>query len=194
MVKMSQHVTIRTARKEDAADLARIYAYYVNKTAITFEYQAPDASEMDRRRKTILAQYPYLVAEKDGVVIGYAYAHEFYGREAYAWSVEATIYIDKDARQSGIGRILYEALERALKAMGILNINTCIAIAKDPRDPYLTNGSFSFHQRLGYDKIAYFHHSGYKFGRWYDVIWMEKMIGDHGDNPTPIIPFDAETW
>lgn len=64
MVKMSQHVTIRTARKEDAADLARIYAYYVNKTAITFEYQAPDASEMDRRRKTILAQYPYLMAEK----------------------------------------------------------------------------------------------------------------------------------
>ena len=72
--------------------------------------------------------------KKDGVVIGYAYAHEFYGREAYAWSVEATIYIDKDARQSGIGRILYEALERALKAMGILNINTCIAIAKDPKD------------------------------------------------------------
>ena len=194
MVKMSQEVRIRTARKEDAADLERIYAYYVNQTAITFEYQAPDAQEMERRRKTILARYPYLVAEKDGKVVGYAYAHEFYGREAYAWSVESTIYIDKDARRLGIGRILYEALEQTLKAMGILNINTCIAIAKDPEDPYLTNGSFSFYQGSGYDKIAHFHHSGYKFGRWYDVIWMEKMIGDHGDNPAPIIPFDAEKW
>lgn len=195
MFKMSsQSISVRTAREDDAPAMARIYAYYVNKTAITFEYQAPDAPEMDRRRKSILAQYPYLVAEKDGVVIGYAYAHEFYGREAYSWSVESTIYIDKDARQSGVGRVLYEALERALKAMGILNINTCISIAKDPEDPYLTNGSLFFHQRLGYDKIAHFHHSGYKFGRWYDVIWMEKMIGEHGDNPSPIVPFDAEKW
>lgn len=194
MVKMSQEVRIRTAWKEDAADLARIYAYYVNQTAITFEYQAPDAQEMERRRKTILARYPYLVAEKDGKVVGYAYAHGFYGREAYAWSVEATIYIDKDARRSGIGRPLYEALEQALKGMGILNINTCIAITSDADDPYVTNGSFFFHRHLGYEKVARFHHSGYKFGRWYDVIWMEKMIGDHGDNPTPTIPFDAEKW
>ena len=194
MVKMSQEVRIRTARKEDAADLARIYAYYVNKTAITFEYQAPDAQEMERRRKTILARYPYLVAEKDGKVVGYAYAHEFYGREAYAWSVEATIYIDKNFRRSGVGRPLYEALEQALKEMGILNINTCIAITGDADDPYVTNGSFFFHRHLGYEKVARFHHSGYKFGRWYDVIWMEKMIGDHGDNPVPIIPFDAEKW
>ncbi len=194
MVKMSQEVRIRTARKEDAADLARIYAYYVNQTAITFEYRAPDAQEMERRRKTILARYPYLVAEKDGKVVGYAYAHEFYGREAYAWSVEATIYIDKNLRRSGVGRPLYEALEQALKEMGILNINTCIAITSDADDPYVTNGSFFFHRRLGYEKVARFHHSGYKFGRWYDVIWMEKMIGDHGDNPAPIIPFDAEKW
>ena len=191
---MSQDVVIRAAREEDASDLARIYAYYVNKTAITFEYQAPDTQEMNNRRKTILARYPYLVAEKDGQVVGYAYAHSFYGREAYAWSVESTIYIDKDARRSGIGRPLYEALEQALKEMGILNINTCIAITSDADDPYVTNGSFFFHRRLGYEQVARFHHSGYKFGRWYDVIWMEKMIGDHGDNPAPIIPFDAEKW
>ncbi|MFR6643987.1 MAG: N-acetyltransferase family protein, partial [Megasphaera sp.] len=84
MVKMSQEIMIRVARDEDAADLARIYAYYVNETAITFEYQAPDVPEMEKRRKTILEQYPYLVAEKDGKVVGYAYAHEFYGRDAYA--------------------------------------------------------------------------------------------------------------
>lgn len=189
----SQTIRVRTAREEDAPALARIYSYYVNETAITFEYRAPDASEMERRRKNIAAQYPYLVAEKDGIVVGYAYAHEFYGREAYAWSVESTIYIDHKERQSGIGRILYEALERALKSMGILNINTCIAIANDPRDHYLTNGSFFFHQRLGYEKNAHFHHSGYKFGQWYDVIWMEKMIGEHTENPAPIIPFDAST-
>ena len=191
MVKMSQEIMIRVARDEDAADLARIYAYYVNETAITFEYQAPDVPEMEKRRKTILEQYPYLVAEKDGKVVGYAYAHEFYGRDAYAWSGEATIYVDKDARRSGIGRPLYEALEQSLKDMGILNINTCIAVTNDSDDPYVTNGSFFFHQHLGYEKVAQFHHCGYKFGRWYDVIWMEKMIGDHNDNPTPIIPFEA---
>ena len=191
MVKMSQEIMIRVARDEDAADIARIYAFYVNETAINFQYKAPDVPEMEKRRKTILEQYPYLVAEKDGKVVGYAYAHEFYGRDAYAWSVEATIYVDKDARRSGIGRPLYEALEQSLKDMGILNINTCIAVTNDSDDPYVTNGSFFFHQHLGYEKVAQFHHSGYKFGRWYDVIWMEKMIGDHNDNPTPIIPFEA---
>ena len=191
MVKMSQEIMIRVARDEDAADLARIYAYYVNETAITFEYQPRMYQKWKKEERTILEQYPYLVAEKDGKVVGYAYAHEFYGRDAYAWSVEATIYVDKDARRSGIGRPLYEALEQSLKDMGILNINTCIAVTNDSDDPYVTNGSFFFHQHLGYEKVAQFHHSGYKFGRWYDVIWMEKMIGDHNDNPTPIIPFEA---
>lgn len=180
---MNGHLMIRPTCEKDAAALARIYAYYVEKTAITFEYTAPDTTEMERRRQEISQRYPYLVAESDDNVVGYAYAHAFYGREAYAWSVESSIYVDVNARKHGIGRKLYEALEKALKSMGILNINACIAVPRDNQDPYVTNGSLNFHQRLGYTLVGRFHNSGYKFDRWYDVVWMEKMIGPHTVHP-----------
>lgn len=182
-------IIIRTAQPDDAAALAKIYQYYVEHTAITFEYEAPDAAEMNARREKILEHYPYLVAEKDGTVLGYAYAHEFYGRAAYGWSVESSIYVDKDARGLGIGRRLYNALETALRKMGILNINACIAVPRTDDDPYLTNGSIAFHKRLGYDMVGTFHQSGYKFGRWYDVAWMEKMLGEHPEKPVPVKDF-----
>lgn len=180
---MNGHLMIRPACEDDAVALARIYAHYVEKTAITFEYTVPDAAEMERRRQEISQHYPYLVAELDGKVVGYAYAHAFYGREAYAWSVESSIYVDVNTRKHGIGRKLYEALEKALKSMGILNINACIAVSRDEKDPYVTNGSLDFHQRLGYTLVGCFHNSGYKFDRWYDVVWMEKMLGPHTIHP-----------
>lgn len=180
------------ARADDAEALARIYAYYVEHTAITFEYEAPDAAEMNARREKILKHYPYLVAEQAGRAVGYAYAHEFYGRAAYAWSVEASIYIASDARGQGLGRKLYDALERALRVMGVLNINACIAVPRTADDPYLTDGSLAFHKRLGYQMVGTFHQSGCKFGRWYDVAWMEKMIGEHREPPTPIRDFRCE--
>ena len=162
---MNGHLMIRPTCEKDAAALARIYAYYVEKTAITFEYTAPDTTEMERRRQEISQRYPYLVAESD------------------AWSVESSIYVDVNIRKHGIGRKLYEALEKALKSMGILNINACIAVPRDNQDPYVTNGSMNFHQRLGYTLVGRFHNSGYKFDRWYDVVWMEKMIGPHTVHP-----------
>lgn len=183
---------IRVARADDAEALARIYAYYVEHTAITFEYEAPDAAEMNARREKILKHYPYLVAEQAGRAVGYAYAHEFYGRAAYAWSVEASIYIASDARGQGLGHKLYDALERALRVMGVLNINACIAVPRTADDPYLTDGSLAFHKRLGYQMVGTFHQSGCKFGRWYDVAWMEKMIGEHREPPTPIRDFRCE--
>ncbi len=183
---------IRVARADDAEALARIYAYYVEHTAITFEYEAPDAAEMNARREKILKHYPYLVVEQAGRAVGYAYAHEFYGRAAYAWSVEASIYIASDARGQGLGRKLYDALERALRVMGVLNINACIAVPRTADDPYLTDGSLAFHKRLGYQMVGTFHQSGCKFGRWYDVAWMEKMIGEHREPPTPIRDFRCE--
>lgn len=98
---MEKNIKIRMARAQDAEALARIYAYYVEKTAITFEHEAPDAAEMETRRKKIFEHSPYLVAEQEGRVLGYVYAHEFYGRAAYAWSVEASIYVASDARGQG---------------------------------------------------------------------------------------------
>lgn len=179
---MNSSILIRQACGDDTGALARIYAYYVNQTAITFEYTAPDAVEMERRRQEISQHYPYLVAELDGQVVGYAYAHAFYGREAYAWSVESSIYVDVNVRKHGIGRTLYKALEEALKSMGILNINACIAIPRDEDDPYVTYDSLNFHKHLGYILAGHLHHSGYKFDRWYDIVWMEKCLA-----PIPFI-------
>ena len=178
-MQMNSSILIRQACGDDTGALALIYAYYVNQTAITFEYTAPDAVEMERRRQEISQHYPYLVAELDGQVVGYAYAHAFYGREAYAWSVESSIYVDVNVRKHGIGRTLYKALEEALKSMGILNINACIAIPRDENDPYVTYDSLNFHKHLGYILAGHLHHSGYKFDRWYDIVWMEKMLGPH---------------
>lgn len=186
---MEKNIKIRVARAQDAEALARIYAYYVEKTAITFEYEAPDAAEMETRRKKIFEHYPYLVAEQEGRVLGYAYAHAFYGRAAYAWSVEASIYVASDARGQGLGRKLYAALEDALRGMGVLNINACIAVPRTESDPYLTNGSLAFHKRLGYNMVGIFHQSGCKFGRWYDVVWMEKMLGEHEEPPAAVQDF-----
>lgn len=185
---------IRVARADDAEALARIYAYYVEHTAITFEYEAPDAAEMNARREKILKHYPYLVAEQAGRVVGYAYAHEFYGRAAYACSVEASIYIASDARGQGLGRKLYAALERALRAMGVFNINACIAVPRTADDPYLTDGSLAFHKRLGYQMVGTFHQSGCKFGRWYDVAWMEKLLGAHEEPPAAVRDFCADRY
>ena len=181
-----EEITIRTARAEA---LTRIYRYYVEHTAITFEYEAPDAAEMNARREAVLTHYPYLVAEREGEVLGYAYAHAFYGRAAYAWSVESSIYLEKDARGMGLGRRLYDALEETLREMGILNINACIAVPRGDTDPYLTDASIAFHRHLGYQMVGTFHQSGYKFGRWYDVAWMEKMLGGHPEHPSPVCDF-----
>ena len=149
---------IRTATPDDAERLLEIYGYYVEKTAISFEYDVPSIAEFRNRIENILLTHPYLVLEEDGVIQGYAYARAFYGRKAYGYSSEA--------------------LEAELIKMGILNVYACIA---DPveEDEYLTRNSEQFHRHLGFVKVGDFHLCGYKFGRWYNVIWMEKMIGKH---------------
>lgn len=172
------HITIRTADVADASALLNIYRPYVEKTAITFEYDVPSEEEFARRIAATMQRYPYLVAEIEGEVIGYAYAGPLKERAAYDWSVEVTVYISQTSRKQGIGRRLYEELEARLKEQGILNLYACIAYPVQD-DPYLTMDSVHFHESLGYEQIARFHQCGYKFGRWYDMIWMEKMIGPH---------------
>ena len=169
---------IRTTTIEDAGTLLEIYSYYVEKTAITFEYDVPSKEEFEGRIMHTLKRYPYLVIEDDGQIKGYAYAGVFKDRAAYDRSCEVTIYLDKDSKGRGYGRALYEALETELKKQGITNLYACIG---DPmeEDEYLTRQSEQFHGHLGYTKVGDFHKCGYKFGRWYNMIWMEKIIGDH---------------
>ncbi len=228
-------VLIRQVRLEDAKALLAIYQPYVEETAISFEYELPSLVEFTKRIKAIQSAYPYLVLEKDGVLIGYAYASAFHERQAYAWSVEVTIYLDQSARGHGLGQILYQELECLLEQMGFLNLNACIAWTKEASpflnnrsqafarghglgqilyqeleclleqmgflnlnaciawtkeaSPFLNNRSQAFHQKLGYKIVGHFNNAGFKFNSWFDMIWMEKLIGQHTSQPPKIISF-----
>ncbi len=180
---------IRKAAVSDTAELLDIYAYYVENTAITFEYDVPSPDEFRQRIEHTLEKYPYIVSVEDGRITGYAYAGPFKQRAAYAWCVETSLYVSKDARGRGIGTALLNELEGILKRQNILNVNACITAPKEQEDEYLTCASERFHEKKGYTKVATFHDCGYKFGRWYNMIWMEKMIGDHVTPVPAVIPF-----
>lgn len=178
-------VTVRNATLEDAGRILEIYDYYVKNTAISFEYETPSLDEFKGRMENTMRAYPYLAVLKDGRIEGYAYAGAFVGRAAYQWSCETSIYLDRSARKCGMGRILYEALEKALRDMGILNLYACIGYPERD-DEYLTANSAGFHAHLGYVKVGEFHKCGYKFGRWYNMVWMEKTIGEHKTDQSPM--------
>lgn len=175
-----KNIVIRSVTENDTVRLREIYSYYVEKTAVSFEYDTPKPETFRERIRHTLLRYPYLCVLVDDQIMGYAYAGPFVGRAAYAWSAEMTIYLAVDARKTGLGRKLYEALEKELKKQGILNLYACIAYTDD-EDEYLTNNSAQFHEHMGYKMAGRFHKCGYKFGRWYDMVWMEKIIGDHAE-------------
>lgn len=187
-VRTKGRISLRTANLSDAPRLLEIYAPYVTDTAITFEYDVPAVEEFRERMERTLEKYPYIVAVRDGRIIGYAYASAFAERAAYGWSVELSIYVDMEERRSGAGRKLYDALETILKEMHILNVNACIACPKE-EDEYLDRNSVQFHEHMGFRLAGEFHDSGYKFGRWYNMVWMEKMLGEHTDQPLPVLTF-----
>ena len=178
-------VNIRNARIADVRRILAIYDFYVKNTAITFEYDTPSLDEFKERMKKTMLRYPYLVIEEDGVIQGYAYAGAFVGRAAYDWSCELTVYLDHTRQKCGMGRKIYEALEDALRKMGVLNLYACIGYPEED-DEYLTKNSADFHAHLGFTKVGEFHKCGYKFGRWYHMIWMEKTIGEHKNRQRPI--------
>ncbi|MDO4338092.1 MAG: GNAT family N-acetyltransferase [Eubacteriales bacterium] len=182
-------IKIRIARPQDAEALLKIYAPYVTDTAITFEYDVPSVQEFADRICKIQKKYPYLAAEEDGQVVGYAYAGAFHARAAYEWAVETSIYVDKAKKGMGIGSTLYEALEKCLSAQGILNLNACIACPRE-EDEYLTKDSIYFHEHCGYRLVGEFRLCGYKFNRWYNMVWMEKHIGTHMECQPKIKAFD----
>ena len=184
----TNEIKIRPATEADAAEILNIYAPYITDTAITFEYDVPTLEEFTGRIRHTLEKYPYLVAVRDNEIIGYAYAGAFYGRAAYDWSAETTIYVKKGCRHSGVGKLLYQALETALKAQNIINLYACIGYPEED-DEYLTKNSKQFHEHLGYRLIGEFRKCGYKFGRWYHMVWMEKIIADHPNRQPDVIPF-----
>jgi L-amino acid N-acyltransferase YncA len=154
-------MNIRKVNSDDAAQIAEIYNYYIKNTHQTFETEALSADEMGERIAKIIEDYPYLVAEDEGEIYGYAYAAQFKMRQAYEFSAEVSIYVKNDAKQKGIGTRLYEKLFEELKETDIHAIIAGISLPNDP--------SVKFHEKLGFTKVARFREVGYKLGRWVDV-------------------------
>ena len=183
-----ENMKIRIAAEKDAEQLLEIYTPYVERTAVTFEYDVPSVTEFRQRIAHVLERYPWIVAERDGEIAGYAYASAFKERAAYGWAVETTIYVREECRRAGVGRELYLTLERILAEQNILNANACIAY-QEREDEYPTKDSVRFHERMGYRLVGQFHKCGYKCGRWYDMVWMEKQIGEHKEQPEAVKAF-----
>ena len=177
---MIDDISIRFAKSEDAKELLKIYAYYVTDTAISFETEVPSEEEFKLRIEEVLKSYPYIVACKDDEILGYAYLHSFVGRKAYELSAETTIYLNPDKKKMGIGKKLYSVLEDVAKAQNITNLYSCIGYV-DKEDKYLNNNSVQFHEHIGFRIVGKFENCGHKFGRWYHMVWMEKIIGEHGE-------------
>ena len=172
---MDEKIIVRSVYESDVERLVEIYSYYVENTAVSFEYNRPSVEEFKERIESIKKKYPYLVCEFESNVVGYAYANTYSTREAYNWTVTSSIYIDKDYRRRGIGRVLYANLEKELMKQGIVNILAGVAYTAN-EDIYLTHDSFKFHIKEGYSKVAHMSNIGKKFERWYDLLWMQKVI------------------
>ena len=182
---------LRTVTPDDAERLLSIYAPYVEETAISFEYAVPSVPEFRSRIEGIVQKYPYLAAEDEtGRLLGYAYTHAFIAREAYSHCAETTIYVAKDLRRSGLGKALYGALEELSRSQGIYNLYACIGEPQDEEDEYLSYNSIRFHEHLGFRRIGVFNRCGWKFGRWYNMVWAEKLL-DPPAVPRAFLSFPA---
>ncbi len=163
---------IRSARVEDAAALLNIYRYYVEETAVSFEWEAPTQEEFEARIAHVLATgFPYLVMEWDGAIVGYAYAGAFVPRAAYRHCCELTIYLAPHMTHQGFGSILYQGLMAQLRQRGYTHFYACIGVPHTEPDPYITRRSECFHHKLGFVTCGRFTACGKKFGREYDMIW-----------------------
>ena len=181
-------MTIRIANINDAEQIREIYKPYVLNTAISFEYEVPSKEEFQNRISNTLREYPYLVAVEDDIVVGYAYAGPFHFREAYKHSVELSIYLNPDMRGKGIGRSLLLELEKILIKQNVYTVHACIAVPNS-EDEYLTDDSEKFHKKMGFELAGKHYQCGYKFGKWYSIIWMDKLIREKISSPEAFIPF-----
>ena len=186
---------LRIAIPADIPAMLEIYGPYVLSSTATFEYTVPTLEEFTSRFDTITSQYPWLVWEEEGKILGYAYASAPYTRAAYAWCAEPSIYLNSQARGRGIGTKLYTALEEILELQGY-HVLYALVTGENTE-------SIAFHEKFSYKKQAFFPDCGWKFGRWLGVFWMEKRlksveiptsfptswrsIGQKGENSTDIL-------
>lgn len=172
---------IRVATQEDAPTIQAIYAPVVESTAISFEEVPPNVEEMEHRIEKTLQNYPWLVAIREGQVIGYAYASQHRVRAAYRWAVDVTVYIAENARRTGVGRSLYERLLPILVQQGY---RSAYAGISQPNE-----GSVGLHEALGFHHIGTFPNVGYKLGKWHDVGYWGLELAEQTMPPIEPRPF-----
>ncbi len=158
---------IREIKLDDADQIAELYNYYILNTHYTFETEPLLGVNMRPRIEKLRKRYPFLVAEEDGVILGYSYAAQFKLRDAYKYAAEVSVYVKNDAKQRGVGSQLYRKIFKKLKHT---NIHAIIAGISLPNAP-----SINFHEKLGFKKVAHFEEVGYKLGRWVDVGYWEIL-------------------
>ena len=176
---------IRKAAISDASDLAVIYKYYVDNFPYSFEYDAPDTAEFESRIAEITEFFPFFVYEKDGEILGFAYAHKYKAREAYKWICETSIYVKHDILQRGIGTALYNELLPALKMQGFTKVFAVIGCPNE--------GSERFHEKMGFTLLAAFPDMGYKQDSWHDVkyyVYDLNPVTAHMESPIPFLARD----
>jgi phosphinothricin acetyltransferase len=166
---------IRSVETADAEAIRKIYAPFVSDDATSFEVVVPDAPEMARRIQSQRDRYPWLVFERDNVVLGYAYASAHRARQAYQWCVEVSVYVDRSAHRSGIGRVLYQCLFDLLRRQGYVNAYAGITLPNA--------ASLGLHESLGFVRVGVFDRIGFKFDRWHDVAWLQLRLAD---DPRPL--------
>ena len=183
---MEEAVCVRAAAPEDAEQLLEIYTPFVisedsSLSNVSFELAAPDVEEFRQRIQDISKQFPYLVGEVNGQILGYVYCHPYRERLAYQWAVEVTIYLAPAGQGKGLGRLLYETMEKLLCLQGVTMAYSCITVGNDH--------SIKMHEALGYRLIGTFTNSGYKNGQWLDTVWLEKQL-----QPCPKQPDNIKSW
>ena len=161
-------MSVRPATVQDLSRILEIYGPYVENTAISFEYTVPSLEDFTQRFLGITAQFPWLVWEEKGTILGYAYGSLPFERAAYQWSAEASIYLCPEAWGKGIGKKLYAALEQLLQRQGYRKVYAIITTANE--------ASIAFHRAVGYRHTATMPDCGYKFGKWHGTVWMEKDL------------------
>ncbi|MEZ4799816.1 MAG: N-acetyltransferase family protein [Flavobacteriales bacterium] len=161
-------IAIRHTSISDAEQMLGIYAPYVLENSVSFEIELPTLHDFQERIKNYTSKFPWLVAEENDRILGYAYASTYREREAYKFNVEVSVYLAPDAQKKGIAKQLYE------KLFGLLNeqkIHQAFAVITLPNEK-----SIHFHKKMGFESFATYEEVGYKFNQWHDVHWMKKYL------------------
>lgn len=170
-------MTIRTATPTDVPGILDIYAPFITGTIVSFEYEVPTVADFAKRVQTIQQRLPYLVAESDGRVLGYAYASPHRDRAAYQWSVDTSVYVQPDSHRRGIARQLYTTLLDLLRQQGFYNAYAGITLPNP--------ASEAFHRSMGFEPVGVYQNVGYKFGAWHSVQWLQLALQPYKTDPVP---------